>query len=376
MLKIRNILLPILGIVLCGVLLPNTANAAQIHTGDYVLDRETVIEEDLYLSGENIVIRGVVDGDLFISGKTVTLDGTITGDTYIIGNTVNISGNIYGNVIAIGYTLNVNGTLGQNVYLTGMMTNIDATIGQDLFIASGTVKLSGTVGDDVRIAGGQITSDAQVSGDFLLSSESYNVMEQNIAGQLMANTKNIRIGSLLESSRFNITTADILGFNLGLALISFLGMYIVGLLLIYAAPVKTLQIEKKVITSFEEALKSFAIGLLVLFAVPLPLFLLTLTMVGAPLAFLIFGILIFLVVFGTLWVESAIGQKILVKANYKENNRYLSLFVGRLITTLVRLIPIVGGIYSLSLTFITVGAVVRVKYDALEASKRKGDKKK
>ncbi len=153
-------------------------------------------------------------------------------------------------------------------------------------------------------------------------------------------------------------------------------MYIVGIILILSAPVKTLQIEKKIITSWEEALKSYAIGLVVLFTIPIPLFLLIITLVGAPLAFLIMGILIFLAAFGTIWTESAIGQKVLQLTDRKDNGRFISLLIGRSISVIVRLIPIVRGIYSLSLIMITVGAVVRTKYDAFTLSRKVNTKEK
>lgn len=88
-------------------------------------------------------------------------------------------------------------------------------------------------------------------------------------------------------------------------------MYIVGILLIYVAPVKTVTIGKKVSSSFNEFIKSFGLGFIILLAIPLPLFILTMTLVGAPLAILLTAILIFLVTFGTLWSETAIGFKVL-----------------------------------------------------------------
>ena len=361
----KFLLLPIL-VVLLSVISPLSAYAAQFEKGDYILETESIVEDDLYIAGDNVMIKGVVDGDLVIFGQNVTVDGTVTGDLYAFGNTVSIAGSIYGNAFAFGSNVSIKGTLGQNIYVGSMIVDIDANIGKDLNIASGTTKIVGSVGDDVRAATGQLSSNATVAGDFLVSGENLSIADEKITGELIISSKENNFG---QTSKFELKQEDFLGFNLGLAMVSFVGMYIVGILLIYAAPVKTLAIEKKIVASWEDLLKSFATGLVILFAIPLPLFILVLTLVGAPLAFLITAILIFLTTFGTLWTEAAIGHKVLSLAKQKDNMRFLSLLVGRLITVIVKLIPFIGALYSLSLSIVTVGAVFRMKYDAFQACK-------
>ncbi len=259
-----------------------------------------------------------------------------------------------------------------------MMVDIDASISKDIAGFAGTFKLSGTVADDIRVGAGQVLSDASVGGDFLVGTENYTIDENDIAGELIVGSN--KIFPVSDKEKVKVTTEDFLGFNIGLSIVNFLGMYIVGILLILGAPVKTLQIEKKIISSWTELLKSYAVGIVILFAIPLPLFLLILTLVGAPLAFLILGVILFLSIFGTVWVESAIGQKILQLTKQKDNGRFLSLLVGRFISVVLRLIPFVKSIYSVSLIAITVGSVARTKYDSIifakNSTKKKVEKKK
>ena len=375
MFKIRNLyILPILSLLILLLFPKGTINAAKIEVGDYNLDKESIVEDDLYISGEKIVISGVVDGDLIVMGQNITVDGTVTGDTYLFGTTVTLSGNIYGSAILAGSSVNISGTIAENTYVASIMADLDGTFTKDIAVAAGTFKINGTVGDDIRVASGQIISTATVGGDFLAGGENYTIDEANVSGDLIAGSDNIFGKNLVKEQTFDFSKDDFLGFNIGLAIVNFIGMYIVGIILILSAPVKTLQIEKKIITSWEELLKSYAIGLVVLFTIPIPLFLLILTLVGAPLAFLIIGILIFLAAFGTIWTESAIGQKVLQLTDRKDNGRFISLLVGRSISVIVRLIPIVSGIYSLSLILITVGSVVRTKYDAFSQARKQNIK--
>ena len=371
MFKLKSIyILPILSLLLLFIFPKGEVNAAKIEIGDYNLDKQSIVEDDLYISGDSIVINGVVDGDLVAVGQNITLDGTVTGDIYLFGTTVTVAGNIYGSGIVAGSSVVISGTLRDNVYIAAMMADLDGSFNKDIAALTGTFKLNGTVADDVRVASGQVISTASVGGDFLIGGDNYTVEENSISGDLIAGNDNAFSRKDNEDEELNFTRSDFLGFNIGLTIVNFLGMYIVGILLIYSAPVKTLQIEKKIISSWEELLKSYAIGLVRLFTIPIPLFLLILTFVGAPLAFLIIGILIFLAVFGTVWTESAMGQKILQLSKKKDNGRFVSLLLGRSVSVVVRLIPIIRELYSLSLILVTVGAVVRTKYDAFSQSRK------
>ena len=375
MFKLRNIyIFPILSILILLLFPKGVINAAKIEVGDYTLDKESIVEDDLYVSGERVVINGVVDGDLIVTGQNITVDGTVTGDIYLFGTTVTVGGNIYGNAILVGSTVTTSGTITENTYIGSMIADLDGTFNKDIAAATGTFKLNGSVGDDARVASGQVISNATVGGDFLLAGDNYTVEEKNVYGDLIAGSEHPFWKDIPKEQTFNFSKDDFLGFNIGLAIVNFIGMYIVGVILILSAPVKTLQIEKKIITSWEEVLKSYAIGLVVLFTIPLPLFLLIITLVGAPLAFLIIGILIFLATFGTVWTESAIGQRVLQLTDRKDSGRFISLLIGRSISVIVRLIPIVRGIYSLSLILITVGAVVRTKYDAFSQARKQNSK--
>lgn len=367
-LKIRNIILPT---VIFLLLLITPTYAAKMETGEYTLDKESIVEDDLYVTGgNNITISGIVDGDLVVIGENITIDGTITGDLYTIGSNIKLSGTISGNTVAIGSNIGISATLRDNLYVAGMITNISGSVNGDVMVASGQLSLDGTILDDVRAISGQINSTASIGGDFLIESDNFTLDENDISGELIAGSKSNEI-----KNDFKVTKDDFFGVNIGLALINFVGMYIVGLILILSAPVKTLQIEKNVTTSWMDLLKSYALGMAILFAVPIPLIILVLTLVGAPLALLITGALLFLCLFGTTWVESAMGHKILQQFKKEDYGRFLSLLIGRGISTVIKLIPFVSGVYTLSLMAVAVGSATRVEYHAFPKTKENNTKK-
>jgi hypothetical protein len=303
-------------------------------------------------------------------GNNILVDGTVSGDLYAIGSNIKLSGTVSGTTAVIGSNIGISATLRDNLYVLGGITNISGSINGDVMVGSGQMTLDGTVLDDVRAMSGQLTSTASVGGDFLIQGENYTVDENSISGELIKGGKSNEVNNDIK-----VTKEDFFGLNLGLAFINFVGMYIVGLILILAAPVKTLQIEKKITTSWIDLLKSYALGIVIIFAIPIPLILLILTLVGAPLAILIIGALLFLSFFGTTWVESAMGHKILQHFKKDDYGRFLSLLIGRGISTVIKLIPFVGGVYTLSIMAVAVGSATRVKYHAYPKTKENITKK-
>jgi hypothetical protein len=212
----------------------------------------------------------------------------------------------------------------------------------------------------------------------MVFAEDTNINQELVEGEIY---ENIEVGEVTKAlsdgfsiNRYNYNFGrnlrnTFMGINVLITLVSFVAMYIVGIVLIYLAPVKTLKIEKKVIGSTQEFLNSLLVGLGIVVLIPMPLFILLFSGIGTPLAILIIGTLLFLSIFGSLWVESAIGYKILSKTDKEDPKRLLSLLVGRGITTVINFIPIVRGLYIAILNMTAIGAVVRMKYDAYRSTK-------
>lgn len=372
--KFKRLLLVVPLLVVFGLVLPNGVNAAEFKTGDYTLEKEEILEDDLYVGGDTVIISGIVDGDALVSGNNITVDGTVTGDLYVAGNLVSVQGNVYGNVFAAGSNVTLEGTYGGNVLVGSAIANISADVSKDLMVGAWRVTLDGTVGDDVRVGSGELISEALVGGDFILSSDSHNVEEIDVTGELVIDEVD---AVEIETPEIDTTILDniFVGFSFVSAIIGFIGMYLVGAFLILAAPTKTYQFEKKINSSWEDALKSFAIGLLVLFGSGIPLFVLLITGVGTSLAVLIIGILFFLTTFGVVWAEIAIGGSILGLFDKKDDKKFLSLLVGRGVTVFVKFLPFLRLFYSVVLMSMTVGAVVRSKADLFREAKVKTKKK-
>ena len=375
MLKVLKATLLSTVISLLGVFVLTTpVNAAQFETGDYTLEKDSVIEEDLYINGESVVISGIVDGDLFASAESIKIDGTVTGDFVVFANSVNVTGNVYGNTISFAQTSTFSGILGENLISASSSINYNAQTGEDAYVAVGTGSVLGSIGDDLRIAGGQLTVDSLVKGDALVTAGTKTVNDEKITGTVYdseALDEALKLESVdlkvqdIEETKATFKTA-FNSLNITGKLIGLVSMYIVGAVLINVMPVKTFKIKEKITGSTSDFINSLLVGIAVFIFIPLPIIILLVSFVGAPLGLLLGGFTFFVMVFGKLFVEIAFGEEILELFGYDQKNYYLSLLTGRVTCVLVNFVPVLRGFYNFIVTSVALGAMVRMKIDCFK----------
>ena len=66
----------------------------------------TVIEKDVFLSGENPTLDGTVNGDVFAFGSDVAIKGDIDGSLFVVGNQVTLDGDVTGSVYSLALSFN------------------------------------------------------------------------------------------------------------------------------------------------------------------------------------------------------------------------------------------------------------------------------
>ena len=161
-----------------------TVSAAEFPKGEIIPAGET-IEDDVFISGENVVIDGNVNGMLFASGAKITLNGTVTGDVLLVGETIVVSDTavIDGNLFIAGADLTVNGQVtgsvfggssalelgasalvGRNMYYGGFSLNTaeGSLISKDLFSAAYQGLLSGAIERDLSFTGAAVELNSQI----------------------------------------------------------------------------------------------------------------------------------------------------------------------------------------------------------------------
>jgi cytoskeletal protein CcmA (bactofilin family) len=134
-----------------------------------VLNEGQVIQDDLFIAGDDVSIAGVVEGDLFAIGENVDISGTVNGDVFTAGQTVTVSGEIDGSLIIAGYdlTLGDGSSIRRNVYFAGFSfeTMDESLIARSIYGGGYQMILGGNVVRDVTSALVALDVSGPVGGD-------------------------------------------------------------------------------------------------------------------------------------------------------------------------------------------------------------------
>lgn len=159
------------GLVVLLLWIPEYAQAAERSVSDIVLvDRGTVIEDDLYAAGNRIVIDGRVDGDLIVAAyEDVTIRGTVTGDVLGVAGQVIIDGRVGESVRVVSPRVDVTGEVGRDVIISGWDVTLASEVSGDVTLWAWAVDMAGRVQGDLEgqmrhlLLGGRIGMNVDVT---------------------------------------------------------------------------------------------------------------------------------------------------------------------------------------------------------------------
>lgn len=155
-----------------------TVSAAEFPKGETIPEDKT-IDDDVFISGNNVVIDGTINGILFAGGETVTLNGIVNGDAVLVGESIVVSDSavVDGNLAIAGADLTVKGSVsgsvlggsaamllggdadvGRNFYYGGfsLTTEEGSSVGKDFLSGNYQSFLSGTIARDLRLGAGAV----------------------------------------------------------------------------------------------------------------------------------------------------------------------------------------------------------------------------
>jgi cytoskeletal protein CcmA (bactofilin family) len=313
----------------------------------------------------------VVDGDYFAWGDVIEILGTVRGDLFVAGGKIRIAGTVDGDLLAAGGKIDLEGKVGQDARMAGGEITLSGEIGRNLTIAGGQIVLSDlaivqgnviSAGDLVvsnRIRGGvratagdlQITSSARISGDVSYrSSHPARIAEgAKIGGMVMQRTPH---------QMFDFSPGQMVGAMAGLILffkvISFVSTLILGLLLIFLFPGFSHGV---VSTLREKPMASLGWGFVWLIVTPLALITLLMTVVGIPLALILFPLYFISLYLARIVIILWAGTAILERMG-KGGHPGWGLLIGLFLYTLLTLIPGPGGLVSLFVILFGLGAAL------------------
>ena len=244
------------------------------------------------------------------------------------------------------------------VVITGDVDVLRGETVDGVFVVSGDVRIAGHVDGDVVLLSGDAVVNGRVDGDLVtIGGQARLLPRAFVAGDVRyGDERPIVAGDAIVrgdvSKKNGLDSLDLFPF-LG-ALIFLIGTFVsslvLGLLLLLIAPRAADAIEAR---SHERIGPLIAIGIAIAIALPLAALIATVTIVGLPLAFVIF--LALLPLWAVAYCASAwvLGRR-MVKA---PRSRYLAFLAGVAVLAVVGLVPVVGWLVSLAAVVFGLGLI-------------------
>lgn len=136
---------------------------------EVIIPAGEVVDDDLYATGNRIVIDGTVNGDLVATGSEVIINGTVTGDLLAGAQSIVINGTVGDDVRAGGYLVEVGpaGVVGDDLIVAGygMVTRPGSTVAGDVLFTGFQALLGGDVNGDVLVFGNSLQIEGRIEGN-------------------------------------------------------------------------------------------------------------------------------------------------------------------------------------------------------------------
>ena len=333
----------------------------------YVFGSDLFITEDvagdLVMAGGRINVDGNTAQDLMVAGGMITINGDVGDDIRTAGGTINISGDVEDDLLGVGGQISISeaSVIGGALVLTGGTLDIACTVEDKAILSGETITISGKIDGDVKIDDVEslkITGSAEITGDLVYSSSTRaNISDDAVIGGEVKETivKEVKPETLKDGRTLGaVFTATYYGGKI----IAFLGLFILGIILILAIP--------GFFQKFNDRMKNnlgYCVGggAIVLFGVPIAssiIFILSIllfiTIIGSGLGIvamasnvimlIVYGLLIY---FSTVFLSYLLGRVILSKTSLNMDKygwKVLAYLIGLVIIMIVYSIPFVGWI--------------------------------
>ena len=335
---------------------------------------EKTIDDDLMAAGGKIKFDANLSGDLMVAASSIVQNGTIDGNFMAAAQNIDISGQIKRSSRTFSQYLNIDSFVGQNLmafcqkcnlkpkgyvgkdlYAFCSELNVDGQVGRNLKGLVVTAIISGTVGGDVNIQAERLVllPTAKIKGTLTYRSPYEADIQKGASISGKAEWKKIEPKKKGGApGRFILKR-----------FLSFLGFFILGLILIPIFKERTQSVKANLKSSFFKSLWMGFVFLICVFMLFIISFILSFFIIGIPLAILSFAVFLSMFFLCKIAAGLALGDWLLTQSI---RNGYVSpilaLMVGLFIITILTSIPyFIGSLIYLAILFLGTGAIVYVK---------------
>lgn len=348
-------------------------NAESAKSGDLVvLEASKTAKGPGFYAGKIVRLDGNVDGTAFAAGQEVTINGDINGDLFAAGQEVTVNGKVYGNLYAAGQKVLVKGQVTGDAFMAGEKaeaakeavfsrdmiafaanTYIAGRVERQFFSDSHYAALSGSIGDNARLAANnlEVKDGAEIKGKLVYSSPNKALISEKAKIDGGAEWKKVAPGEKHEERRERDSLAgELFELIFGIA---------AALLIWFIASVWRPDFWSNMIKPIsDEPVKTMGVGALALILGPVLAIILMATVIGIPLALLLFFVYGFTIFLAKIIVAVFIGSLLARRFNWPAIHQGVWLvLLGLAIIAVLTRIPFAGFLFTLMTVFWGLGAV-------------------
>jgi cytoskeletal protein CcmA (bactofilin family) len=349
--------------------------ATQFRAGDnLIFAPDKKIDDDLMAAGGKIKFDGNLSGDLIAAGSSIIQNGIVEGNFMATAQHIDISGQVNRSARTFSQYLNVSSSVNQNLMAFGQKIDLkpSAYVGKDLHVFCSELNVDGRVGRNLYGSAKTVTISSTVDGDINIIVEKLVILSTaKVKGNLNYKSPNeaeIQKGAtVIGKTEWKKTEPTKKKSSPGKFILkkslSFLGFFIVGLILISIFKEQTQRIKENLKKSSFKSLGVGFIFLVCMLVVLIMSIMLSFVFIGIPLAVLSLVIIISMFFLCKIAVSVALGDWLLSSLNRNGSlSVILALLVGLFILTLLTSIPyFIGTLFYLVILFSGTGAIVYVK---------------
>lgn len=352
------------------IFIPNVVLAEE--NNDIILyDSNSVVKKQgLFQADNNLKLSGDFDGTSFFAGNNIILNSNIKGISFVAGNDLNLSDiTEYG--MYVGNTIEINGNIANDLFVIGNVITInkDAIIGRDSYMMASEVNIFGNINRNVYI-----------------SSESINIDNVTINGNLMVLAENISFGdnvNITGTFKYN-NDAKIFGMNnttfgmtqiydnvydnnkendsiFGTIIFKLFSTLLIGLFICLIFPNILNKIDKQNF-NINDCLGKIGKGLLFMIIAPFTFIILLISIVGIKLSLIGIGVYTLIMCLANVFTSYFIGNLIYKNTFKAKHNMYLSMIIGIVFIILLTYIPYIGWLIGFLSILLGIGIILNLMF--------------
>lgn len=379
----KRLAVPIM--VMVGAIMLPASSVGQDEAETPAAATETAVESDMvFMSGEEVIASQRTTDDLFAAGSMVEAKGAMADHLILAGGDITVSDAQVSDIIAAGGEIRLNdASVADDVVIAGgdIIANENFDVGGTAVVAGGRVRFEAPVGKELRIGASEIFVNSTVAGAARLSGDTI-VLGPNarIQGDLVYRGDSLTVdpAAVIEGERTQLPpsesyTAEDFGkglgqFSLYFGLSIIVSYFAIVALLVVAVP-GLMRSTSDMLRS--TPLRALGIGVLYALIVPVLGIILLWTVVGIPLAALLFFASLALTPIAVAVTAHFIGMGvrglITKRTGPAESTaeRILWPLAGVVILFALAIIPLVGLLVMLFAMLFGLGAFLRQAAGAL-----------